>query len=73
MPMTNKIQIMLDGAFMPDYYSSLATYYLNVWVEFETAEEYDTAKESMLKSENFCHTVCFNMILITNNLIYFCY
>lgn len=69
MPMTNKIKIMLDGAFMPDYYSSLATYYLNVWVEFETAEEYNTSKQLILKSENLCHTVCFNIILISNNLI----
>lgn len=58
--MTNKIQIMLDGAFMPDYYSSLATYYLNVWVEFETFEEFNM-QQLPLKSENLRHTVCFNI------------
>ncbi|VVC40695.1 Hypothetical protein CINCED_3A022746 [Cinara cedri] len=57
MPTTNKIQIMLDGAFMPDYYSALATHYLNVWVEFETSEENNNSKKlEVLKPENLQHT-----------------
>lgn len=57
MPNTNKIQLMLDGAFMPDYYSSLATHFLNIWVEFETIEEYNKIKQLGLKYEDIHHKV----------------
>lgn len=57
MPNTNKIQIMLAGAFVPEYYSYLATHFLNIWVEFETLEEYMGAKR-VFKDEDLRHRVC---------------
>jgi len=59
MPNTNKIQITLAGAFMPDYYSSLATHFLNVWVEFETSKEHYENNKLGLKYEDVHHSVCF--------------
>ncbi|XP_050545556.1 P protein isoform X2 [Daktulosphaira vitifoliae] len=51
MPDTNKIQIVLAGAFVPQYYRYLATHFLNIWVEFETDEEYLEAKKLGLKDD----------------------
>lgn len=58
MPNTNKIQLMLAGAFVPEYYSYLATHFLNIWVEFETFQEYIDAKNLGLKNEDIRHRVC---------------
>jgi len=52
MPNTNKIQLTLAGAFMPDYYSTLATHFFNIWIEFEPIEEYDTPSNLGLKLED---------------------
>lgn len=57
MPNTNKIQLMLAGAFMPDYYGSLATHFLNIWVEFETFNENSNAQKLGLKYEDVHHMV----------------
>lgn len=60
MPNTNKIQLILDGSFMPDYYSSLASHFLNIWVEFETYEEYNSTNKLDLIYENtHDHWVCY--------------
>ncbi|XP_050433638.1 P protein-like isoform X2 [Adelges cooleyi] len=51
MPDTSKIQIVLAGAFVPQYYRYLATHFFNIWVEFETDEDYMNAKRLGLKDE----------------------
>lgn len=68
MPNTNKIQLILAGAFMPDYYSTLATHFFNIWIEFDPAEEYDMPSKLGLKYENMNQRVCF-IIIINNNKI----
>jgi len=50
---------MLAGAFMPDYYGSLATHFLNVWVEFEMTEEHYETNGFKLKYQDVNHLVCF--------------
>lgn len=66
MPNTNKIQLTLAGAFMPDYYSALATHFLNIWVEFETTGPYNAPKKlgstSKSKYEDVYRRVCFFFI-----------
>ncbi|XP_016656534.1 P protein isoform X3 [Acyrthosiphon pisum] len=52
MPNTNKIQLILAGAFMPDYYSTLATHFFNIWIEFDPTEEYDVPSKSGLKYDD---------------------
>lgn len=52
MPNTNKIQLMLAGAFMPDYYSSLATHFFNIWVEFEPSSRYNMSTNVGLEYNN---------------------
>lgn len=52
MPNTNKIQLILAGAFMPDYYSSLATHFMNIWVEFESTGRYNGTQKLGFKSES---------------------
>ncbi|XP_050055665.1 P protein-like isoform X2 [Aphis gossypii] len=52
MPNTNKIQLILAGAFLPDYYSTLATHFFNIWIEFEPAEDYDMPSKLGLKLED---------------------
>lgn len=68
MPNTNKIQVSLAGAFMPDYYSSLATHFLNIWVEYETTGPYNALQKlgstSKSKFEDLHRRVCFLIILI---------
>lgn len=59
MPNTNKIQLMLAGAFMPDYYGSLATHFLNIWVEFDTVDEFNDTKTLGLKYDDMNHRVSF--------------
>jgi len=67
MPKTNKIQITLAGAFMPDYYSSLATHFLNVWVEFETSTDRYGTNQLGLKHEDIRRSVCFICCLNTTS------
>jgi len=64
MPNTNKIQLVLAGAFMPDYYSTLATHFFNIWIEFDPAEEYDMSSKLGFKYENMGQRVCFIIIII---------
>lgn len=64
MPNTNKIQLILAGAFMPDYYSTLATHYFNIWIEFDPTEEYDMQPKLGLKNEDMHQRVCFIIIII---------
>jgi len=70
MPNTNKIQLILAGAFLPDYYSTLATHFFNIWIEFEPAEDYDMPSKLGLKLEDIHQSrVCFIIIIITIKLI----
>lgn len=62
MPNTNKIQLILGGAFMPVYYSTLATHFFNIWIEFEPNEEYDMPSKLGLKYEDTHKKVCFIII-----------
>jgi len=64
MPNTNKIQLILAGAFMPDYYSTLATNFFNIWIEFDPFDEYDMPSKLGLKYEDMHQRVCF---IISNN------
>jgi hypothetical protein len=52
MPNSTKIQLMLAGAFMPDYYSSLATHFFNIWVEFEPSSRYNMSDSFRLEHIN---------------------
>lgn len=65
MPNTNKIQLILDGAFMPDYYSPLASHFLNIWVEFEIFGDNNNTDNLESKYKDLHHWVCF--IIIINN------
>lgn len=65
MPNSNKIQLILDGAFMPDYYSPLASHFLNIWVEFEIFDENNSTNKLELKYEDLNRWVCF---IIINNI-----
>lgn len=56
MPNTNKIELVLAGAFMPEYYSSLATHFFNIWVEFEPADRYNASTILGLKDNNEQHS-----------------
>lgn len=59
---------------MPDYYSSLASHYLNIWVDFESYEQPNVT--SLSKSEfvdSMRHRVCLIIIrylLIIINLYF---
>jgi len=64
MPNTNKIQLILAGAFMPDYYSILATHFFNIWIEFDPAEEYDMSSKLGLKHDDMHQRVCFILVII---------
>lgn len=51
---------------MPDYYSSLASHYLNIWVDFESYEQNNLTNMSKSESvNNMHHKVC--LIVIINN------
>jgi hypothetical protein len=65
MPNTNQIQLILAGAFMPDYYSTLATHFFNIWIEFEPIVEYDMPSNLGLKLEDIHQSrVIFIIIII---------
>jgi len=64
MPNTNKIQLILAGAFMPDYYSILASHFFSIWIEFEPTEEYDIPSKLGLKYDGGNQKVCLILIII---------